>query len=108
MQLSPSQARVSSDDLPLKHFRLRKQDAPSVPWHPEKLLGRKCPMKRIRHHRADAQRKYFGLPRPTPPRFRARAPSRHARRQTIAVPKPEQNNALRVPSGLRLPSFLCC
>jgi hypothetical protein len=55
-----------------------------------KLIGRQCPMKRIRHRRADAPRKCFGLPRPTPPRFRARAHTRHARRPTIAVPNPSR------------------
>jgi hypothetical protein len=59
------------------------------------LIGRKCPTKRIRRHRTDAQRKCFGLPRTTSPRLPACADVVREGYDRDAAP--EQSNALRVP-----------
>jgi hypothetical protein len=73
-----SAARHRQGDLPLKQFCLRSKTPRLSRGTLRKLSGRKCPMKRIRHRRANARRKCFGLPRPTPPRFRARVSVSHA------------------------------
>jgi hypothetical protein len=65
-------------------------------------------LKTVRHRVADAQRKCFGLPRPTPPRFRARIPVTSCTKVNERYAEPEQSNALRVPSEPLLPPFLCC
>jgi hypothetical protein len=95
-------------DLPLKHPVCASKTPRLSQGTLRKLIGRKCPMKRIRHRAADARRKCFGLPRPTPPRLRACFPSPVMHEGNDRCAEPEQSNALRVPSESSLPPSLCC
>jgi hypothetical protein len=62
-------------------------------------------MKRIRHRVADARRKCFGLPRPTPPRFRARIPVTSCTKATIAVLNPSRATPFVYPASPDYPHF---